>query len=355
VAIQRAALSPAVELLGARPLVSPREASPVELPPAVQPIRFVAPYAPAGSGPTSAASRGPAAAGMSRQDLDTSPFPLQRLSSATAHLPASPAAGPAVSAPGPVRPAAAPALPTPPISAPPTSGSFTSPPAEPGWVSPMTFADPEPDFEAGSNESTSPAHPHDEGAAAAYEVVQLSALAADGGPGPATTPPSQNRQTPTPSIQRQAASTGSVAAPIAPPVSPPVTMAPPSRIVQRLSSSAPTAGAGPVHQAAGRSSGPVSFAAMFGQVGHSAAEAGYTSVQLTPEDTAPPQATEPTVALEPAPPATPAAAAGAVPGAAAPADLDEMARRLFEPLTARIKAELWMDRERSGLMTDVRP
>jgi hypothetical protein len=32
-----------------------------------------------------------------------------------------------------------------------------------------------------------------------------------------------------------------------------------------------------------------------------------------------------------------------------------MARRLFEPLSARIKAELWMDRERSGLMTDVRP
>jgi hypothetical protein len=46
------------------------------------------------------------------------------------------------------------------------------------------------------------------------------------------------------------------------------------------------------------------------------------------------------------------------PGAAAPgnagaeADLEELARRLFDPLTARIKAELWLDRERAGLITD---
>ena len=41
------------------------------------------------------------------------------------------------------------------------------------------------------------------------------------------------------------------------------------------------------------------------------------------------------------------AAAGAIPGAAG-ADLDEMARRLFDPLSARLRAELWLDRERAG-------
>jgi hypothetical protein len=54
------------------------------------------------------------------------------------------------------------------------------------------------------------------------------------------------------------------------------------------------------------------------------------------------------------------AAAGAV-GAAAggtadalPTDLDELARRLFDPLSARLKSELWLDRERAGMVTDLR-
>ena len=33
-------------------------------------------------------------------------------------------------------------------------------------------------------------------------------------------------------------------------------------------------------------------------------------------------------------------------------ELDEMARRLYEPLSARLRAELWLDRERYGLVTD---
>ena len=37
---------------------------------------------------------------------------------------------------------------------------------------------------------------------------------------------------------------------------------------------------------------------------------------------------------------------------AAPTDLDEMARRLYEPLSARLRAELWLDRERAGVMSD---
>ena len=47
-----------------------------------------------------------------------------------------------------------------------------------------------------------------------------------------------------------------------------------------------------------------------------------------------------------------AAAAGAA--GALPTNLDELARRLFDPLAARLKAELWLDRERAGMVTDLR-
>ncbi|MGS0686699.1 hypothetical protein ACVBEQ_16395 [Nakamurella sp. GG22] len=54
-----------------------------------------------------------------------------------------------------------------------------------------------------------------------------------------------------------------------------------------------------------------------------------------------------------------AGAAGAVAGAAGaagalPTDLNELARRLFDPLSARLKSELWLDRERAGMVTDLR-
>jgi hypothetical protein len=51
-----------------------------------------------------------------------------------------------------------------------------------------------------------------------------------------------------------------------------------------------------------------------------------------------------------------AGAAGAVAGAAGalPTDIDELARRLFDPLSARLKSELWLDRERAGMVTDLR-
>ena len=48
-------------------------------------------------------------------------------------------------------------------------------------------------------------------------------------------------------------------------------------------------------------------------------------------------------------PAPAPAAAGA-----GPTDVEELARRLFDPLAARLKAELWLDRERAGLVTDLR-
>ena len=41
-------------------------------------------------------------------------------------------------------------------------------------------------------------------------------------------------------------------------------------------------------------------------------------------------------------------------GALAAASTDELVRRLFDPLAARLKAELRLDRERAGFVTDLR-
>ncbi len=46
--------------------------------------------------------------------------------------------------------------------------------------------------------------------------------------------------------------------------------------------------------------------------------------------------------------------AAAGPPATAPPDVEELARRLFDPLCAHLKAELRLDRERAGLVTDLR-
>ena len=64
-----------------------------------------------------------------------------------------------------------------------------------------------------------------------------------------------------------------------------------------------------------------------------------------PVQTAPPQ------------PAAPASEArpGARGGPPSGAELEELARRIYEPLSSRLRAELWTDRERAGLLTDVRP
>ncbi len=64
--------------------------------------------------------------------------------------------------------------------------------------------------------------------------------------------------------------------------------------------------------------------------------------------TAPPAATAPSGAAT----VTTAAAGHARHPASPP--LDELARQLFGPLSARLKAELRLDRERAGLLTDLR-
>ncbi len=61
--------------------------------------------------------------------------------------------------------------------------------------------------------------------------------------------------------------------------------------------------------------------------------------------------TAPTMA--PGSPPTPGSA-GPAPAGASGADIDELARRLFDPLSARLRSELWLDRERAGLSIELR-
>ncbi|WP_132193765.1 MULTISPECIES: hypothetical protein [Kribbella] len=58
----------------------------------------------------------------------------------------------------------------------------------------------------------------------------------------------------------------------------------------------------------------------------------------------------PAVAPVPAPAAGAAAGGGAKTVSAA--EVEELAKRLYEPLTAKLRAELWLDRERAGRVTD---
>lgn len=51
--------------------------------------------------------------------------------------------------------------------------------------------------------------------------------------------------------------------------------------------------------------------------------------------------------------APPASTTGPPAGLASP-NIDELARRLYEPIVTRIKTELWLDRERAGLLSDPR-
>lgn len=98
---------------------------------------------------------------------------------------------------------------------------------------------------------------------------------------------------------------------------------------------------------------------------------GFTEVVLQREADAPPApppavqepaahepAAQPSVAGEAAAaPAAPVAAAASSPlpgGRPTGSQLEELAQLLYEPISARIRAELWLDRERAGLMVDLR-
>jgi hypothetical protein len=135
----------------------------------------------------------------------------------------------------------------------------------------------------------------------------------------------------------------------------------PIQLTTRPSASPPTLVVGqPILQARAdapsndsRPSGAMSFSSMFGSEAGgetgSPAEDGFTSVQLQAADDSATPASEPTDG--PTPPIATAAAPPAGP-AGKPDDLDELARRLYEPITARLRAELWLDRERAGVMSN---
>jgi hypothetical protein len=103
----------------------------------------------------------------------------------------------------------------------------------------------------------------------------------------------------------------------------------------------------------GVSSKTVGLAEMFA-LAAGQSSAGEATIQRSAETGVQRAADPPAPAPTAAPPAAPAGPAGP----AAPmssSELEEMARRLYEPLSARLRAELWQDRERSGLLTDLRP
>jgi hypothetical protein len=78
---------------------------------------------------------------------------------------------------------------------------------------------------------------------------------------------------------------------------------------------------------------------------------GETSVASPPDDA--PDQPPPGPASATAPPTVPAR--GGNPSSPhGVLDIDELARRLYDPLAARLKAELRLDRERAGLITDLR-
>ncbi|TQL51873.1 hypothetical protein [Ornithinicoccus hortensis] len=85
----------------------------------------------------------------------------------------------------------------------------------------------------------------------------------------------------------------------------------------------------------------------------SAAEQDGVSVQTIP---APPPRPEPPADVGPAAVDQAASAAPADPATLLPTGraLDELVERIYEPLTARLRTELWLDRERSGLMVNLR-
>lgn len=224
----------------------------------------------------------------------------------------------------------------------------------------------------GSAVPPAPAVPRVSYASPATQVQRLLDLR----PGPRVHPPVESGTSPDTPVQVCPVTdpvevSGRAAAPIRPPA--PVPLQRRSIVTTATTSASPRPASGVSPAAV---SGPArSFAAMFAAPPIEAApptpsndHPGYTTVQLQtvaaePAATPPEPAPEPIPApvAEPpvgsaAPPPTAAAPAGvAAPTAgAAAANLDEMARRLFEPLSARLRAELWLDRERAGLVTDAR-
>jgi hypothetical protein len=72
-----------------------------------------------------------------------------------------------------------------------------------------------------------------------------------------------------------------------------------------------------------------------------------------PEQVQREEAEAPQSAVQPAPAGQAAAPAAPAPAkTVSAAEVEELAKRLYEPLTAKLRAELWLDRERAGRVTD---
>jgi hypothetical protein len=105
---------------------------------------------------------------------------------------------------------------------------------------------------------------------------------------------------------------------------------------------APVVDAGAIAVAAGLAHRETDGTVVFRQVADDVAAPAAVQSIVDSQAAAPVQRVEP---------ATGPAVGGAAPSGA---EVDELVRRLYEPLSARIKAELRLDRERAGMLTDLR-
>lgn len=104
---------------------------------------------------------------------------------------------------------------------------------------------------------------------------------------------------------------------------------------------------------------PVSLREMFAHVAREVDDDDAEPSRQAPvaqrlEEPSPPS--EPASTTEPQPPTTATPTAGTAPptGPLAGMNIDDLANRLYEPIVTRIKTELWLDRERAGLLADPR-
>lgn len=102
---------------------------------------------------------------------------------------------------------------------------------------------------------------------------------------------------------------------------------------------------------------PVSLREMFAHVAREVDDDDAEPTRQAPvaqrlEEPSPPS--EPASTTEPHPPttATPIAGTASPAGPLAGMNIDDLANRLYEPIVTRIKTELWLDRERAGLLAD---
>jgi hypothetical protein len=262
--------------------------------------------------------------------------------------------------------------------------ALDQPPATEDTIQRLQSAEPGPLAPAPANEVTVRPEPESSSGVPATEtIIDLPV-----GPVVTAEPWPSHTRTSTSGLTRPALQAHGSAPPTAMPTLSRVDAAAPAYPIRRSSSSTPTVSVGPsipLHRVAAdqapserppapplivsrqvslpggassesRSSGEMSFVDMFGSgresESGSPAEDGFTSVQLQSAGDSGPPASEPTTESAPSAPPTSSSAPPAAAGPK-PADLDELARRLYEPLTARLRAELWLDRERAGVPGDV--